>query len=177
MTTEQDKDTQLQEIGRCAFDSIAEMVAALECDYDRLDELREERDAYERPEDGEIVGTVAEMWAADNPEDAEELKELEEAAGECKDREEAEQRIHEDPLSLQIRSGWTSPGEDMVPEEFELLLGTGGPAVRIIGELDQHLEPCRARLQAQDWFTQWTDYRGGDQDTLLTYCRCFSFNV
>ncbi len=52
---------------------------------------------------------------------------------------------------------------------------TGGPATRIIGELNEHGEPTRARLQVQDWGTPWTDYRGGDQETLLTYARCFYF--
>ena len=55
-----------------------------------------------------------------------------------------------------------------------ILLGTGGPATRIVCELDDG-EPTRARLQAQDWGTPWTDYIGGDSETLLTYCRCFYF--
>lgn len=33
----------LKEIGKSAYESIAEMVAALRCDYDRLEELREEK--------------------------------------------------------------------------------------------------------------------------------------
>jgi hypothetical protein len=39
------------------------------------------------------------------------------------------------------------------------------------------MEPTRARIQAQDWFTQWTDYMGDaiSQDDLLIYCRQFYF--
>jgi hypothetical protein len=115
------------------------------------------------------------MWEADNPDEAEELAQLEEAAGECKDREEAEQRIQEDALSVEFRSGWVTNREEMVAEEFNILLGTGGPAVRIMGELDGNGEPSRAWLEVQDWFTPWTQHVGASQDTLLAYCRCFYF--
>jgi hypothetical protein len=171
MTSEKTKEEQLQEIGRNAMECIAEMVRALECDYDRLAELRDERDTWE-PEDKEEHRAG---WAKCNPDEAAELAELIEDAGECESREEAEQRIQEDPLSLEFRSGWTSSRDEMQPEEFCLLLETGGPAIRIIGEIDEHGEPSNPRLQAQDWFTQWTDYRDQDDDTLLTYCRCFYF--
>lgn len=159
-----DKDAKLQEIGECAAQSLAEMVAALECDYDRLEELRE---------------TSREEMT---PEDKMELAELNAAAGDCEGREDAERRIQEDPLSVEVRSGWFTVGADYgagdgnEPEEFCILLGTGGPAVRIIGELSDG-QPTRARLQVQDWFTPWTDYRGHaiSSDDLLTYCGQFYF--
>ena len=57
-----------------------------------------------------------------------------------------------------MRSGWYSPGaQDTKPAEYEILLTTGGPALRIIGELSQHGEPESATLQWQDWGTPWTD--------------------
>lgn len=131
-----DRDNELQEIGRRAFESLAAMIAAL------------------RAEDDE--------------------GEPDEAA-----REKAQQEIAEDPLSIQVRSGWHSPGEACAAEEFELLLGTGGPAVRIIGELDHNGEPSRARLETQDWGTPWTEYRGawahGGADVLLTYAAQFYY--
>lgn len=170
----------LQAIGKSAYESIAGMVEALEVDYDRLSELREQRNAVSKAGTGDDLDL----------EEEEELKELEAAAGECEDREDAERYISEDPWSVQVRGGWHSIGDQEnlnAPEEFEILLGTGGPATRIIGELDEHGQPTRARLQSQDWGTQWTDYRGTtsadgtqrehmpDDDTLLTYCRCFYF--
>lgn len=92
------------------------------------------------------------------------------------DEDDARQRINEDALSVQIRSGWYTPGETPEPEEFEILLSTGGPATRIIGELDESREPYRARLQCQDWFTPWTDvYIQDATDTLLDYARCFYY--
>ena len=161
-TTERDEKYEaLQKIGRCAMSAIAEMVTALECDYDRLEELREARDN----EHGDMSITADE---------AEELAELEDAAGDCKSRDDAEQRIQEDPLSLEFRSGWVTDKKEMEPEEFKLLLTTGGPAVQIIGELDRG-EPSHVRLQAQDWFTPWTDYMDQDTAVLETYCRVFYF--
>jgi len=156
MTTEQTKAEQLQEIGKRTMDCIREMVAALECDYDRLEELRDDCP----------------------PEDAEELSELIEAAGDCESVEDARERIMNDPLSLQVRSGWHAPGAEMEPEEFELLLATGGPAVRIIGELGTFSEPETAILQVQDWFVPWTDYRSDsdEDDALLTYVQHFCFD-
>lgn len=174
------KDEKLQDIGRNALASLREMVAALECDYDRLEELREERDSYEPEEndDGTPIldeNGVALTWADANEDDAEELAELEAAAGECESREDAETRIQEDALSLQFRSGWVSSREEMEPDEFELLLTTGGPAVRIIGEIrdGQAHHPV---LQVQDWGTPWTDYyEEGVSDVLESYCGCFCF--
>jgi len=165
------KEDQLQEIGKNAYASIVEMVAAVNCDYERLEELRGEKDVWELDEDE----PDQESWESAFPDDAEELKELESKAGDCESEDDARERIDEDPLSVQVRSGWYSPGGDAEPEEFEILLCTGGPAVRIIGDLGQFSEPSSATLQAQDWFTPWTDYLDADQDALLEYCQCFYF--
>lgn len=89
--------------------------------------------------------------------------------------ETAEQAIHEDALSVEVRSGWVSPGDKMSAEQFCILLCTGGPAVRIIGELNEHGEPRRAWLECQDWFTPWTQVFNVSQDTLLAYASCFYF--
>jgi hypothetical protein len=97
------------------------------------------------------------------------------AALECENEdEEARERIEEDALSVEIRSGWQPLGETLEPAEFCITLTTGGPAVRIIGELSDG-EPSRARLEVQDWFTPWTEYRAADSDVLLAYCQCFYF--
>lgn len=65
------------------------------------------------------------------------------------------QRIEELPLSVQVRDGWYSPGtESTGPDEFEILLSIGGPALRIYGDFYGSLS-----LQWQDWGTLWTDYR------------------
>lgn len=79
-------------------------------------------------------------------------------------------------MSVEVRGDWHSPGDnDDGPTDFKILLTTGGPAVQIRGELDEHREPRRAWLEVQDWGKPWTQYFPADQDTLLTYARCFSF--
>jgi len=152
--TEYDK---LQEIGKSSYESIAAMVAASGVDFCRLEELRD---------------TPAEDLDDD---ERDELQELEEAAGDCIDEDEARQRITDDPLSLQVRSGWESPGESLTATEYEILLSTGGPATRIVGDLSEHKEPISATLQAQDWSTAWTAYGEADEDTLRAYADHFFF--
>lgn len=67
-----------------------------------------------------------------------------------------EEDMREAPLSVEIREGWKGPGDgaSLEPEEFRILLTTGGPALRIKGELNHH-EPSRCWLEAQDWGTPW----------------------
>lgn len=175
MSTTTTTAERLQEIGKSAYESIVDMVDALNCDYDRMEELRDERDTWVENDGGdedEQTRTVAE-WEKEFPDDAEELKELEEKAGDCKDSGDADERIREDALSVRV-FGERIDGEWQA-DRFELLLTTGGPAVRIMGELDDNCEPDRAWLEVQDWGTPWTQYFPADQDTLLAYARCFYF--
>ena len=76
-----------------------------------------------------------------------------------------------------VRGPWHAPGdtESAKPDEYEILLGAGGPAIRIIGELNQHCEPTTAILQSQDWGTPWTDYRDADDEVMLKYVSHFYF--
>lgn len=143
------KEQDLQKIGQDAFEAIAEMVAALECDYDRLGELRE-------------------AWTL-NEADAEELKELKEAAGDCESEDDAKELIEDDPLSLRI-FGEKIDGE-WDASNYEILLDTGGPAVRIVGDLEIG-EATSARLEIQDWYTPWTEFHCS-RDVLLAYVACF----
>lgn len=91
-------------------------------------------------------------------------------------REEAQEAIQEGPLSVEVRSGWHTPGEKGEPEEYAILLCTGGPAVRLIGELDRG-EPYNARLEYQDWFTEWERLPASREETdaLIAYAQQFYF--
>lgn len=95
------------------------------------------------------------------------------------EREDAEQFIFEDPLSIEVRSDWHSPGSDdgNKPGEYNILLCTGGPAVRIVGNLDDYAQPETAHLEYQDWFTPWVEYRltSDEVKTLLEYAQHFYF--
>lgn len=154
------------------LESIREMVAALEVDYGRLEELR---DAYSDldAEDEAALAELQREWKEDN---GDELAELEKDAGDCDDLDDAEQRISEDALSVQVRSGWHDVGEEADDKngEYEILLCTGGPACRIRGDLSDG-EPSRARLEYQDWGTPWTKYvtTGSDNNALMTYAARF----
>ena len=99
------------------------------------------------------------------------------ASGTEEERDEARQTIEEDALSVEVRSGWHEPGGDSDPGEYCILLCTGGPAVRVIGRLGAFSEPESARLQYQDWFTEWQELvlSHEDYETLLTYARTFYF--
>lgn len=134
---------------KAQFDSISAMV-------ERLNHAREctDRDCTEGQEGGDT-------W-----EDAQEYH----------DEEAARQVIEEDALSIEIRSDWHTPGDNEANSgEYNILLCTGGPACRIIGDLSEHNEPETARIEYQDWFTPWTEYREADESILLDYARCFYF--
>lgn len=127
----------------------------------------------------ELPKTLAQSMGADVDEARQELAEAIvngfEPAGFEYDESQAQETIQEGPLSVEVRSGWYTPGSEPEPEEFCILLSTGGPALRIRGELGQYNEPERAWLEYQDWGTPWTQYFDADQETLLTYARQFYF--
>jgi hypothetical protein len=112
------------------------------------------------------------QWDEENKD---ELDELSADAGECVSLEEAQTRIQEDALLIEVRSGWCALGDTLEAGEFSILLTTGGPAVWIRGELDDNREPSRAWLEVQDWGTPWTRYYDASQEVLLAYARCFCF--
>jgi len=101
----------------------------------------------------------------------------------CKEEEEIEQTkesILNSALSVEFRSGWYSSPEsiaDLKPEEFKILLTWGGPALRVIGDLNQYKEPENIKMQYQDWGTYWTDFEITEeqQEALNWFCNCFYF--
>jgi hypothetical protein len=91
--------------------------------------------------------------------------------------EDAMQVIHESVLSVMVRDGWREPGQTFAEdgaEEYEILLTTGGPALRIYGHLNSNGEPHSAEMQWQDWGTRWTRYPSPEAD-LLRFAQCFYF--
>ena len=152
MTTQD--NNRAKEQAEAQLSSIRDMLAAASLDWEELEELRDQyAEAVENRE--EIPDELRDT-----------LEELEEQAGEYASREEAEQAIYENPLDIQYRSGWASSAEDLEPEEFCILLCTGGPAVRIVGELGNHGQPSCAWLEYQDWGTPWTMLFDGQSDAL-----------
>lgn len=160
-TTKTTEPDWIEAIGKPHFETIAEMVAAAGVDYDRLEDLREER--------RDIEGGAL-KWD-ETSEDGKELAKLEGAAGDCKTAEDARERIEEDPLSIEVGGWWLIGDGSPEATEYRILLSTGGPAARIIGELDQHNEATSARLEVQDWGKLWTEYPC-DGSVLLQYVQC-----
>jgi hypothetical protein len=170
----------LRKTGECAMASIVEMVAGL---Y-RESAARMYVDSLGADEINALISKHE--VDADPGETIDELKdrlvdaitdESIEPDGFEFDEESARELIQDDPLEITIRSGWESLGTTaFTPEEFCILLGTGGPATRIIGELDRG-EPCNPKLQVQDWGTPWVDYTSSeDEDAALQkYCETFYF--
>jgi len=97
--------------------------------------------------------------------------------GEEMDWDDLQERGREWPLSVLVRSAWQTPGDPLQSSEFEVLLCTGGPAVRIRGDLSQHNEPEIVRLEYQDWFTSWhrLTMSSEEQEALLGFARLFWF--
>ena len=92
---------------------------------------------------------------------------------------------------VSVRNWSRAHGDQAAPAEYQILLCTGGPACRIVGTLNEHCEPETAVMEIQDWFTPWTAYcpdmpeHGEDQpglpehsnpeEVMLAYARCFWF--
>lgn len=127
-----------------------------------------------------IVETIAALAAAE----ASEMAECSqcEGIGEIERMEDAEsirERIQEEPLCIEIRSDWHSPGDPKpLPGQYLVLLSTGGPALRIFGELDDYSQPDDwPHLQWQNWGTPWTDYdlTEAEREALTAYARQFYY--
>jgi len=89
----------------------------------------------------------------------------------------ADQHLRELPLSVEVRSDWHDYGDpaDLKPVEFQILLCTGGPAVRILGRFEEFWGshgPTAAWFEHQDWGTPWTEVVGVHTDTAVRFA-CF----
>jgi hypothetical protein len=139
------------------------------------------------------LSTIEALWEADDfledpRRDADGFAELSDAAREQlrdllnvesfddlgrDDAEQLEAAAREQVLSACVRSCWTPVSEPLSAGEFELLLSTGGPACRIVGDLDDHGDPSRAEIQWQDWGTPWTALAGQRCDALDWFAGLF----
>jgi hypothetical protein len=93
---------------------------------------------------------------------------------------ERENICSEGALEVQVRGDWHTPGDkdSSKPTEYYILLGTGGPADRIRGKLNQYGEAETAEYEFQDWYKPWTaadDLSTEEEATLLEYAHQFYF--
>src|ERR1700747_1090864 len=68
------------------------------------------------------------------------------------DQAQRENIASEDALEVSVRGDWHTPGDadNSKPTEYYILLGTGGPATRITGKLDEWCQPEKAVFEYQD---------------------------
>jgi len=92
-------------------------------------------------------------------------------------RESAVDEIFNSPLSVTVREGWKTVGGQSELEEFQILLSTGGPALRIVGDIGAYGVAQNPVLEWQDWGTPWTEYVTTEEEdeALLGYCQQFYF--
>lgn len=159
---DQEKLDRLMKIGADAFDSLREMTRPLIEDCWEI--TFQETDAP-----GKVTEIVDEErkdeFEEAFPESFEVLRDPDEM------REAAQEAVAQDALSVELTGTWAL-GSDPQADGYIILLATGGPAVRIVGDLDANNEPRSASLEVQDWFTSWTTVPC-DEGVLMAYVGCF----
>lgn len=118
---------------------IVKMYLAHQLDWERFEELKNAK--IEAEELGESM-TIEEL---------DEFMRMVKVAGEYSSQEEVLARIQEDALIVQYRSDWESPGEELKPSEFRILLCTGGPHVELLGDIGRWGEADNVRVVYRDW--------------------------
>lgn len=85
--------------------------------------------------------------------------------GETLDREQAIERLQESILSFE-RTVTDHRHESI---QWEILLGTGGPADRVVVTTDYSGTIESAVYEYQDWFQPWTEAEGQDSDLVESF--------
>jgi len=85
-------------------------------------------------------------------------------------------RMQELPLSVEVRSGWHSPGAAGEPLEFRIVLTCGGPGCEVIGEIDGHGEAAAPRIYASEMGAGHFEVTpaGEECEALEWFCSLFS---
>lgn len=172
----QDATCNAEKQAKAQYESIVDLLAGIDFDYDEHESLSDDlectidalNDAIEAGDASQVQIENQALFAL-----LAELDELGEKP-EWDSEEEAREAAQDNALDVQVRSGWQGVGETLEADEFMILLCTGGPAVRIRGELDNGT-PSRAWLEYQDWGTPWTQYFGARQSILVEYTSVFYF--
>jgi hypothetical protein len=175
--TEQTKtETRSEEIARVECESILKMVRAIDQQTAAEDWAKDQTEA-------ELAALLTEAEIARNDDDLREQVVVSIVNGSLEpkgfefDEDAALESILNAPLSVEVRSGWTTPGREMEAAEFCLYLWrTGGPAVRIVGDICRG-EPSNPQVQHQDWGTRWKEFFPTEEqrEALQTYVSQFYF--
>lgn len=123
------------------------------------------------PDDDSKAESRAQEQARYKYESIVEMMQRRDAAKTEKEEDDSLEEIEQFPLSVMLRGDWHEPYTDKKVDdvEYQILLCTGGPAVRIIGDLGED-GPCTAVLECQDWFEQWTQCNSEyNEDVLIEF--------
>ena len=178
---EKDFQTQANEYAKVAIQNIREMIEAME----HAEECNGEMECQTCAGTGTLETDYENLKAGDDCPTCEGTGEVPCTEGKDSDdpeawhdRDHARERIEEDVLSVEVRSDWHTPGDsESTDTEYQILITTGGPAARIVGELNQYHEPSTAKFEYQDWFKPWTEAytSSADDAVMLQYARVFYF--
>lgn len=135
--------------------TITSLVAACTADFDRIDEIKDERDEWLESNPGSFLHLNdprnGGRWAMACPDEADELAELLEQVGSYESREEVEREMREMPLCIEVRSGWSHPTGDLTPAEYKIVLSSGGPHCELRGDLDNGSAHGPVRVLYSGW--------------------------
>ena len=89
--------------------------------------------------------------------------------------EEIEKEVHDAALAISVRSDWEflTSEHELTPSEFRIELSTGGPALRVVGDLDDR-QPVNPVMEYQDWGTPWIRY-AMNEEALEWFVNLFCF--
>lgn len=161
---------------KAQYESIVDLLAGIEFDYDEYESIQSDIECTVDSLNDAIEAGDVDQIQIDNQCLFRLLADLDEMGDkpEFDNEDEAREAAQDNALDVQVRSGWQGVGETLEADEFMILLCTGGPAVRIRGELDNGT-PSRAWMEYQDWGTPWTQYHGARQSILVEYASIFYF--
>jgi len=80
-------------------------------------------------------------------------------------------RLDEMPLSVELEAIYLRREQC----EWSILLGTGGPADRVLVTTDLAGNVEEATYQHRDWFTAWTDAYGQNREVVESFANRFYF--
>lgn len=115
-------------------------------------------------------GYIREMIAGYDDHDFEEPLNIE-GEGEFADQDAVLERLQEMPLCL----------EKLITDhrneetQWEILLGTGGPATRVLVTTDYRGVVTEAEYQFQDWFQPWTSAENQDEELVRRYAEIVGY--
>lgn len=66
---------------------------------------------------------------------------------------------------------------DSDTKEWSIVLGTGGPAYRVLATVDEKGEVIDADFQFQDWFQPWTSATNQDKELMIDFAQACGISL